>query len=436
MLKLISIFLSLFISLHALADEIANTQSFDLKRTVSFAIENSPSFDSLRKQLDISILEEDTAKARVLPSLDLSATHGILDSTPRQTISKWNSGFDLSLTESLYDNGIALTKSKIASLNKRQAEYNYENQKNKLSLEVVSQFLTYSFNVKLLEIQEKQYKLISKQYGIISKDYYQGIKTKRDFLRFKTQISRGEIDLLNAKSAVEKSKQDLQRVMGINLKSDMQINFIPIAFNDDRLEITNSDSDLNIEDHFQYRAAQLQKDVNKLNADLIGRKNLPEWFVSTGASYTSSNYLGTGQSFSDNAVTSWNALLTVKYNFFDWGIRSRDKEVALQKSLIQANDLDLSLLALKASLKQLQISLRQAQKTFTLSKELLSLEKSNIYFIEREYRNGKAQYLDLITGLSSLSDAEIKFYSAISDLQITRYTLLYHQGKLYEEILK
>ena len=70
------------------------------------------------------------------------------------------------------------------------------------------------------------------------------------------------------------------------------------------------------------------------------------------------------------------------------------------------------------------------------SKELLSLEKENLDFIGREYRNGKVAYLDLINGLNNLSDAEIKYYSATSDLIIAEYTLLYHQGKLYEELLK
>ncbi len=413
---------------------LSEIESFDLKKAISFAIDNSPAFDSLKRQLNISQLDEKSAEARLLPSLDLTATHGILDSSPRATVSPWDSEFNLGLTESLYDNGVTRTNSRIATLSRKQAELNFEDQKNKISLDIASQFLLYSLNVKLVEIQEKQFKLVSKQYDTISKDYYQGIKTKKDFLRFKTQVSRGEIDLVTAKSTVEKSKQELQRLIGIGIKSNSQIEFVPISLDLVKNEVP--ESSLNIENHLQYRAAQVQKEANQLSADIIGRKNLPEWFLTTGVNYTSSNYIGTGQSFSDNARTGWNALLTVKYNFFDWGIRSRDKEVALQKSIIQSNDLDSNLLLLKSSLNQLKINVRQIQKNFGLAKELLALEKNNIDFIEREYRNGKVQYLDLITGLNNLSDAEIKFYSAVSDLQTTRHTLLYHQGKLYEELLK
>jgi outer membrane protein TolC len=424
---------SLSLSANAETSE-PESKSFDLKKAIIFAIENSPTFDSIKRQLHISQLDEKSAKAKLLPSLDLTATHGILDTSPRTTSSLWNSEFSLGITESLYDNGVTRTNIKIETLNKKQAELNFEDQKNKVSLDIVSQFLTYSLNIKLLEIQEKQFKLVNRQYQTISRDYYQGIKTKKDFLRFKTQVSRGEINLVAAKATVEKSKQEIQRLIGINLSSNSNIEFTPISFETVKNEIP--DSTLNIENHLQYRAAQIQKEANQLNADLISRKNLPEWYLSTGVNYTSSNYIGTGQSFSDNARTGWNALLTVKYNFFDWGTRSRDKAVALHKNVIQNNELDSNLLLLKSSLKQLLVNVRQIQKNFGLAKELLVLEKDNFDFIEREYRNGKVQYLDLIAGLNNISDAEIKFYSAVSDLQTTKYTLLYHQGKLYEELLK
>ncbi len=413
---------------------INEKQIFDLKTSILFAVENSPSFDSLKRQLNISDLEEKSAAARMLPSLDLKATHGILDASPRTTVSPWDSELTLGLTESLYDNGVTRTNHRIATLTKNQAEFNFQDQKNKISLDIASQFLIYSLNIKLLDIQEKQFKLVSKQYDLISKDYYQGIKTKKDFLRFKTQVSRNEIDLVNAKNAVEKSKQELQRLIGVDLESNSEIDFVPVSLENVRNETLNEP--INLEKHLQYRAAQIQKEVNRLNSDLIGRKSLPEWFLSTGVSYGSSNYIGTGQTFSDNAQVGWNALLTVKYNFFDLGIRSRDREVAAQKKNIQNNELESNLLTLKSSVNQLQINLKQIQKNFGLAKELLSLEKSNIDFIEREYQNGKVQYLDLITGLNNLSDAQTKFYSAVSDLQKVKYTLLYHQGKLYEDLLK
>jgi outer membrane protein TolC len=369
-----------------------NTKVFDLKKSIIFATEHSPSFDSLKRELSIASWEKESSRARFLPSLDLSATHGIQDSSKR-TIGPWKSELNLDLTENIYDNGISKTNYKIASFKKDLAEIIFEEQKNKISLDIASQFLTYSLNEKLLEIQEKQYKNIRKQHDLISREYYQGMRTRNVFLRFKTQVSRSEIDLINAKNTLEKSKQELKRIIGVELNSEDSIEFTPLALAEISYDIP--ENFVNIESHLLYRSSLVKKEINELTADIVARKNLPEWFVSTGVGYGSSEYLGTNQSFTSNDRLSWNALVTVKYNFFDWGIRSRDKEVAIAKTIIQNNELNSELLILNSSLKQFMINALKMKKSYELAKELLGLEKSNLEFIEKEYRNGKIQYLDL-----------------------------------------
>lgn len=413
--------------------EKKNVQVFDLRSAIQFAIENSPVFDNLKNKVSISVLEEKIARSKLFPSLDLASKHGVLDSSPRGSTGPWSSEFSLDLTESLYDNGVSQTNLRIASLNKKMNEMIFEDQKNKFILDVLSQYLNYSLSVKGLEIQEKQYKLVIKQYEMISRDYYQGIKTKKDFLRFKTQVSRNEIELTSAKWNVEKFKQELIRIIGLNLNPEDEIGFSVISLESIK---SNFSPKIKIEDHLQYRISEIQKTINNLNRDLIGRKKYPEWYLSAGASYSSSNYMGTGQTFSQNAQVGWNALLTLKYNFFDWGVRSNDAEIVARQMVIKNNEFDSTLLSLKSSISQLEANDRQVQKNFLLTKELLNLERENLDFIEKEYRNGKVQYLDLVTGLNNLSDAELKYYSAAANLETTRYSLLYHQGSLYEEIFK
>lgn len=409
-------------------------ESFDLKKSIQYAVEHSPTFDSIKRELSIAKMQKQVALAKMLPSLDLTATHGAMDSKPRGLIGPWESEFNLALTESLYDNGVSYSGNQIARINQVKAELKFEDQKNKISLDIATQYLIYSLNKQLTEIQEKQFKLVSKQYDLISKDYYLGIKTKNDFLRFKTQVSRSEIAWTSSINYLEKSKQELQKVIGIGLNNDREISFIPFKL--ETLKVASSYKTIQWQDHPQYKSAVLQKKINELNSDIVGRRNLPEWFLTAGVNYQSSNFVGSGSSFADNAVLGWNALLTVKYSFFDWGIRSGERDIAIETSKIQSNNLDLDLLTLKATLNLLESTLTQSRKTYSLSKELLSLEKENLDFIGREYRNGKVAYLDLINGLNNLSDAEIKYYSATSDLIIAEYTLLYHQGKLYEELLK
>ena len=411
----------------------AAVQTFDLKSAIQYAFENSPQFDSLKRERDITTLAKKSAKARWFPSLDFEATHGLEEENPRLESTPWKSELSFTLTENIYDNGVISTNYRIATLNQDIAELRFIDLKNQFSLDLAKAYLRYSLNIKLLEIQEKQFKLISKQYELTSREYRNGIRTKKDYLRFKTQVSRTEIDLINSRSEVEKSKETIQSLMGMGLDPSATVNFIPVPIEGVYAEL---DLPVGMEKHLLYQAAQMQKKVNELTADLTRRKQYPEFFLSAGANYTSSDYIDTNRSISDNERTSWNALLTVRYNFLDWGTRSRDAEIAAQRAIIENNELDTRLLTLRADLNQLKIDNNLIQRNFKLAGELFSLEKENLSLIEREYRNGNVSYLDLITGLSDFADAERKYYSASRDLVSARFTLLYHQGRLYEELLK
>ena len=413
----------------------------DLKKTVEFALANSPAIDSLHRELSISVLGEKSANARLLPSLDFTATHGLSDSSPRTGSAPWASNFGLALTETLYDNGVMHTNRKVAQLTKARSEIEFRDQRDKIILEIGKQFLIFSLDSQLFEIKEKQFQLVKRQYEVISKAFYAGLRTKKDFLRFKTQVSRAEIELQAAVDSLQKAKLLLLGQIGAaktGRELEGEVRFLPISFEKVTrdLEFAHTRVTDTLREHARFRSGQIQKQIAALTADLVGRKARPEWTLSSGVTYGSSDYLGTNRSVSDNAVTSWNALVLVKFNLFDWGIRSRDSEVAMQKMMIQENQVEAGVLTLRITLEGLVSDVRREQKTLRLAKDLLGMERINFELIEREYHSGKGQYLDLITGLSNLSDAQVKFFSAAAGLEAARLNVFYHQGKLYDEILK
>lgn len=416
----------------ALQCSIAYAENFDLKKTLSFAVERAPAFDNLKRNLDIATLEEKSALARFFPSLDLLATHGLQDQDPALRSTPWFSEFNLALTETLYDNGVTVTNFQIAQLRKKQAETRFVSERDRLTLELATEFLQYSLLTKILEIQQGQFKLIKRQYDLISNYYHQGVKTRKDYLRFKTQISRAEINVLNARQDVERSRLDLLRLSGITNQQDPQF----VVVNLDSINITPQKKTLPVEQHFEYRLADWQKRINALESDLVSRRYWPEISFTAGANYQANQYMGTGAEFNDVDRLGWNALVTLKYNIFDWGVRDRDRQIARQRQYIADNTVDRTLLNVKADLEKLMYRLEQLEANFRLAKELLALEQSNINLIETEYRNGRVAYLDLVTGLRDLADAQVKYYSALADLQTAEFTYRYHQGNLYETLSK
>jgi outer membrane protein TolC len=424
-----------FIAFFARADEAKRLEKsvFTLKDSILFARENSPAFDDLKRKLQISEMNEKSAAFKILPSLDLVAKNGVSGSSPKDTAGH-PSEFKLGLTESLYDNGVSRTNHQMAILDKNKSELEFEDKKAKLALDVATRFVDYSLKLKLLDIQERQLKLVNTQFEMVSNGYHQGLKTKRDFLRFKSYPIRREIDVADAKNNAEISRQELLKAIGAKSESPGPKDFAPV--NLDSIFDSPTELPARIEDHLQYRAAILEKKMNRLGVDLVRKKNLPEWLLTAGLAYSSSDYLGTQQSFSDNAKIGWEALLVVKYNFMDWGTRARDYEISVQKDMIKSNEIDTSLLGLRATLNQLNSRLENVRKSYHLAKEWVAIELTNIEYIGREYRNGKVQYLDMIAGLNALSDAQNKFYSVSADLHNVQFNILYHKGNLYELLVK
>src|SRR5690606_19899042 len=99
------------------------------------------------------------------------------------------SAFSLTLSEKLYDNGIAYTQNKLAQLKLEQLQKNLILERDRLCLELAREYLNYATLNKLFEIRKSRHKMLLKQFKIVSNAYHQGARTRQDFLRLKTEIN-------------------------------------------------------------------------------------------------------------------------------------------------------------------------------------------------------------------------------------------------------
>ena len=145
----ISLFFFIFFSPFLLVDATVPTK-LNLSDAIRYAVEHAPQFDSIKKKISISEAEEKNAFYKFFPSLDLSATHGIQGSDPKLGVpgEPAYSSTALSLTQPLYDNGVSSTGYKAARLTLQQAQLEFNEQKNKLCLDV-------EFKLGLLQSQSR-----------------------------------------------------------------------------------------------------------------------------------------------------------------------------------------------------------------------------------------------------------------------------------------
>lgn len=411
-------------------------RKLNFREALQLAFEKSPVLIAALSELKIREAEFSNSKSVFLPSLDLSTVHGWRDSEPPIGTSRFVNELSLSVTENLYDNGISFARYESSRYQREIAELNFKNERERLVLQIANEYMRYSLAVNLAEVQEQQFNIINKQYQSVNSQFQQGVRTRRDFLRFKAELRRSEIALQNSRSNRERSYFELLRLLGFEINVETpKYELEPIGI-DIKLVQNIPTQSPDLSQHFQYRMADLRRKVLEKDVYVVRRDYWPQVFVSAGATYQMNDYLRTGEAGPQDETTSWNALLTLKLNLWDWGIRRRDILIAEARKSQTESYIQTDLNRFSSENAKMMLDLDQSSKNFALARELLDLETKTHHFLETEYRNGKVSYLDIIVGLRDLLNAKVQMSSSYFDLRTQLLLYRYHEGKLYESIIE
>jgi outer membrane protein TolC len=289
----------------------------------------------------------------------------------------------------------------------------------------------------LLGTNVQQAQLTAKQLNKLEALYRQGLKTKREFFRLKSQAQRAAIEVSNAKVARRNAEIELRRTMGVPADAT-GITFVTLTTDD----IQAHDPDVptqvpTVQQSYQAKITEYQNAIGEDNIELARRRNLPVLTVGSGLNYQVPDYMrvqaGTGTPDAPNSWT-WNVTVGVNYNIWDAGSRRRDIDIAASQRLIQNRDNRDKLFARAAEIAKLMETLRNLKGNLQLNKELMRLEQSNIAILEEDYRQGKVAYLDLVTGLSDLLSARVSYYTNYISILTAMAQYRYYEGTIYETV--
>ena len=412
-----------------LLSTLAWSAELDLKGTLAHAIENSPGLQSSKRDVEIRSLELKNARANLYPSFDFSSRHGMTESATRS--SPYVSTMSLTATETLYDNGITLSKIDSAQIELDLARAKFNDERDRLALQVAEEFFRYSLSTALLGVQTAQLGLVKKQYEGISAQYRSGIKTRKDYLKMHSEVRRTEIDLETAKGNLDKSRLELLRLIGVNPQnSDLTFQALKVQPKEIRKP---PEAPPQGSGHALFKTFELQSRLAQIDRELVRRLVWPEVTLTAGADLTASDYLGTGNAFPGQKTSGWNALLGLKFNLWDWGIRRRNLEVASHKQSQVELDLQAKRLQFSADGLKAYQDFSLGYRNFLLSQELLDLESKSYALVEADYRGGKVSFWDLTYGLRDLLEAKVKMYTNYFNVKLNQLKYLYHEGRLNDE---
>lgn len=402
------------------------------KEVLTTALNNSPAVVSAKKKFESTQLERKNAISVFLPSLDLVAVHGGQGNRPSTYAIPTASSTSLTLTENLYDNGQSITKLKIADYNLRVSETQLKGVRGKLLVTVSGLYFDYCVANNRLKFAEKNQQQLEKQLNLAREQFHQGVKTRKDFVSFQAQTQRGAIDLLYAKNNLAKTRKSLLEGMGLNAATDQEVN---PEFNL-RLTIKDLPTEVAGISLREEDLLNLKREVSELQVKLSKRKNLPQLDLTASAGYGSSNYINSGSTWADGEKTNWSVLLTLNWNLIDFGQRSRNVALTRLQQDIEQQDLRISLLSAQKELENFEIDLKNFAKNYDLVKNLKKMEEDNFKLLEGEYRQGKVSYLELLTAMTNLLDAQYRDTQADFDLHRLWLKRKFYEGNLDENVFE
>ncbi len=405
------------------------TKVLTLQEAINIGLEQSPVINSAKREQTIAEAELRSNLARFFPSLDLTSSHGLARTSPNAgATDPWTSEFKLALSETLYDNGVNINRYRFNDLRRSKTELEFKRARDQFILD--SCVLYYKFQIQqyIKGVRLKQHQRIMGEYKLAEKQYRQGMKSRRDFLRFFSQIQRSEVELEESEKSIENLNHDLQAL--INLPA---AEFT--AETEELKPITTPDKELKYTDTVTSKISELAQKTGELDTNLVERRWWPEIILKSEVFYRNGNYLNTDLPFENGHSQGWNALVVLNFNLWDWGTRSRDAEVARQRQMINENGIVSERLRIDTELKSLRTEIKQLARTNALNKEIFKAEEQTNKILTTEYQQGRLPYIDLITSINDYRGAEIALVNSHFRLKELLARYYFHQGSIYEKIM-
>lgn len=421
------------------------TSELSLKEIAEIALDNSPAFLTAQASYKASKLQAENSFAAFFPSLDLTSSLGPQGYSPNtvpasaysgSVFSSWTSGTALALTETLWNNGETAKQYQISKLTEEQNHLQYLKIKGQVLLTVLQSYCEWSYSLLQLGFTHQYAAELDRQFKLASAQYHQGLKTRSDYLRFQTQVQRSQLDLISAEKLVETSRITLINTIGLSQSEDSNRNRGFKVLEKPRAPSQSSSWHLDANELIENRIFSIRRQISDKEVALIKSRDVPQLFLTAGAQYGSSYYFQTGQSWNDNQQTSWNALLTLKFNFWDMGVRNRNIQIQAEQEVIAQQDIRNTLLNDQKDLLTFKEDQLQLQRRQEVTTSLVSNEQTNYRQIEQDYRQGKITYLDLTQALSEVLDAQSKKLRVDFDSLILYSKWKYFKGTLDENNLE
>lgn len=446
-LKKITILLLTSLSFNVYANDFSCGNPLNinnLNQAIDFAICNNPqtktSYYNLKTQENIYL----QSKSHLYPTINYSLNYTESSTDSSNNINKQRND-NLNISYLLYDFGFSKNLEVSQELLKEASFLKYENTIQKIIFDTTTQYLNFQNQSKTLEIQEKILQFHEDAYKIAEAKYNVGKTIKLDVRQAETQLYSQKLAVQNTRNNLEKQRNKLMLVLGLNPLENKNLNFkfnpINIGFNEKELGLLFEKALKNNKNYNslikEYESLLKQKksiEAKHYPQISIGysistyNKNTPQ--VNIPSALSNAGY----SNLVDNNYTTNTAMITLNIPIFDgWKTTNQVKEfenkieqkkfsLEQEKNNLfeELSNTFLDLESQKEIIKTQNIILEKAQEAYELA--------------FGRYKVGVGNYTDINNTQQELKKAEIELLNAYNNFDLLKIKIIYNIGNINNKI--
>ena len=358
--------LLLFIKVNTYAQAV-----WDLKRCISYAMENNLQI----KQAGVAALSSNytyqTTKFNLLPSLNADASHAYnfgrgIDPTTNVYVSNrqiQSNSFSLSSSATLFNGGQRQYQRQVASLEWQASMQDLKKAQNDVSMNIAMAYLNVLYTKEQAEIASRQLELTGQQKKQTARLVEVGNMSELSLLDVDAQYANEEANLVGAQNGYTLAKLKLIQLLQLPMNMDITVDTMHFSF--DQIKIPSTDANEVFEFARKTQPYIISQQIRLLEA----RK---QTYVRRAAFYPSVNVFGSIRTSYSSAMMSYmpDPFHPTKISFNDQITQNYGKALGLSMSMPIFNGMQTHYAYQKARLGELNASYNLQAAELSLQQEI------------------------------------------------------------------
>lgn len=418
----------------------AQVHPYTLESCINYAWDNSTTLGRSNNSIKIQNANLEQSKSERGPNLYLNGKQTFSSSNSYQTSEtsgSWNNNSNANLSLSLNSeimlyNGAKLKNTIVQSkTNLAAVESDLETQKEIISLNILSEYITVLLSSQNVENYDAQLASTEKQLELADVRKEAGIISTSDFLNIKSQYASDKATLTNAKNSYRTNLVALMQLMNMPINDDFSIEEPNIEAS--LQTVTESDPTLIYTTALglqpSIKSAELNLESVQMNVDIAKADALPQLSLggSIGTGYSSSmSSVQFGEQFTNKVNPAIGLSLSVP-------IYQRKKvKTMVTIAKLQTQNEELAIMDLKNDLRkyieQACIDAQTASSNYLALQEQFNAQNEAYQVSHEMFSQGLINSVDFLSSKNNLISAENKLTQAKYQVLLQNKIIDYYMG--------